>query len=207
MQAAEAFDKLHYATLQKQHALQLFYDVTTSFHTAEDTSKELQHLWLKLHRKYKFKFKDYEKLQLPTSIHAAIFNDQGHGFQTVMRFYEERKLEQWHVYLFQFGLATVIQRERFQNLAIYFCNSLICEPAFSTLFTAPVHHYFEHHAQPKVQELYTCYTSYMTNRCTETATSLYKLLKALNPHYKLEAKATPQLFKQLHAQKASVVNV
>lgn len=203
-QLQDTLHTLHNETLSKQQALQLFFDATIAANSEDDLTKDLQHLWLKLHRKYKFKFKDYEKLQFPTSIHAALFNDYGHGFQTIMRFYDERNLSDWQQHLFSFGLATLLDGERFQNLALYFCNCLICEPWAESFHTEKTDAYFRDHPQAKIKELYTSYCHYIGGENTDTATTLYALLKSLNPHYKLEAKATPLLFKTLHAQKHSV---
>lgn len=200
-QLQDTLHTLHNETLSKQQALQLFVEATIAAKSDDDSTKDLQHLWLKLHRKYKFKFKDYEKLQFPTSVHTALFNDYGHGFQTIMRFYDERNLFEWQHYLFSFGLATLLEGERFQNLALYFCNCLICEPWAASFHTAATDAYFQNHPQPKIKELYNSYCHYIADENADTATTLYTLLKSLNPHYKLEAKATPLLFKTLHAQK------
>lgn len=202
-QLQESLHALHTHNLSKPEALQLFFEVAKAMRqqSESDSTKELQHLWLKLHRKYKFKFKEYEKLALPTSIYTMLFNEHGHGFQTVMRFYVERNLIELQRDLFAFGLATLLRGECFQNLSLYFCNCLICEEWTTSFQTEAVHNYFIQHDQRKVTELYVSYCTYREHKNAHNATVLYKLLKSFNPHYRLEAKATPQLFKQLHQQK------
>ena len=200
LEAHQLFQLVDQSTLLKFDALSLFLNVAVYNHTSPVYShKQLQHLWLKLHRKYRFKYADWVQLQHKENIHSYLVNEEGHGLQNIIRFYQDRNLTNWKTDAFEFGLKRLIDAPQFINLDIYFLNSIICNSWETDYLNNPtIRNYFMHASRPKTKEMYTLYLAYKQNPTKLSAEALFIYLEKLNPHYTLQSKSTPTFFKQLH---------
>ncbi len=161
--------------------------------------QQLQKLWMKLIKKYKFKLVEWEALGIPTNLHAFMLEENGHGLQSLMRFYQDRKLMHWKENIFQFGLYKLIHDNHFTNLEMFFLTQTICEKwsikydqldAFKTYYNAPQH--------DKTKDLYDAYIHFMNK--SESGVRLHQYLTAYNPQFNIASKSTPIFYKELHMQ-------
>lgn len=161
--------------------------------------KQLQKLWIKLIKKYKYKFTEWEKLHSPCNFHAHLIDERGNGLQSLIRFYSDRKLTQWKIHAFEFGMNKLLCEQQYTDLEIYFLTQVICETwarnyqqseAFITYYANPKHQ--------KTKDLYDAFISFQLKR--DSGAKLYDYLTAYNPNYIITSKSTPSFYKELHMQ-------
>ena len=194
------FQDLNALSLPKSTALRNWYCLLDwNQHSLVFQPQQLQKLWMKLIKKYKFKLVEWEAFGIPTNIHAFMLEENGHGLQSLIRFYRDRKLTHWKENIFQFGLYKLIYESHFANLEMFFLAQTICEnwsikyeqlDAFKTYYNAPKHY--------KTKELFDAYTHYLNK--SESGIRLYQYLTAYNPQFNIASKNTPIFYKELHMQ-------
>ena len=194
------FQDLNVLSLPKNTALRNLHSLLDwNQHSQVFQPQQLQKLWMKLIKRYKFKLDEWEVLGIRTNLHAFMLEENGHGLQSLMRFYQDRKLMHWKENIFQFGLYKLIHDNHFTNLEMFFLTQTICEKwsikyeqldAFKAYYTAPKH--------SKTKELYDAYTHYMNK--SESGIRLHQYLTAYNPHFNIASKSTPIFYKELHMQ-------
>ena len=177
------FQDLNALILPKSTALRNWYCLLDwNQHSLVFQPQQLQKLWMKLIKKYKFKLVEWEVLGIRTNLHAFMLEENGHGLQSLMRFYQDRKLMHWKENIFLFGLYKLIHDNHFTNLEMFFLTQTICEKwsikyeqldAFKAYYTAPKHN--------KTKELYDAYTNYMNK--SESGIRLHQYLTVYNPHF------------------------
>ena len=161
--------------------------------------QKLQKLWMKLIKKYKFKSPEWDALSNQVNIHSFLLDENGHGLQSLMRFYQERKLTTFKESIFQYGLFNLIHHKQFPNLEMFFLTQVICEEWARHYHQSNAFHaYFCEPMYLKTKELFDAFTCYQQKR--ESGARLYKYLTEYNPHYNLSAKNTPSFYKGLHQQ-------
>lgn len=160
-------------------------------------TKDLKKLWIKLIKKYKYKFSEFRELKKPYNFHTYIFDPTGDGIQSLIRFYEERHLIDWRVHLFEFGLHQLFTKNQYTHLEIYFLTSIICHEWAAVYEHHPCFHsHFEASSLRSTKELYSAFTTYKQQ--LDNGEQLFNCLKKYNPHFKLNAKSTPLFFKELY---------
>ena len=159
----------------------------------------LQKLWIKLIKKYKYKFTDWEVLEIKTNFHEFLIDTSGNGLQHLLRFYHDRHLDQWKNHIFEFGLLKLINQYQYTHLEMFFLTHVICEDWASnyTDFEA-FHAYYQAPKYNKTKALYQTFIDYQQKK--ESADLLYEYLASYNPQYNLAAKNTPLFFKKLYIE-------
>lgn len=161
--------------------------------------KQIQKLWIKLIKKYKYKFSLWEELNSSCNFHAYLIDESGHGLQSLIRFYHDRNLIQWKIHAFEFGLNKLLLEQQYTDLEIYFLTQVICEPwAKNYQLSEVFNSYFSNPKHPKTKALYDAFTSYQLK--SDTGIKLYEYLTEYNPNYKINSKSTPSFYKELYEQ-------
>ena len=193
------YEKLNSVNNTREIALKEFYILLKwNDHLSYLTFNQLQRLWIKLLKKYKFKYQEWHEVTSSDNIHTYLFEESGNGLQSLIRFYQDRQLILWKESAFSYGLQQLTSQNKMTNLALYFLTQLICfnwqkdyhkDPSFIT--------YFQTTNQVKVKALFNAYEAYLNQQNLATAIKLHQLLAAYNPQFKALAKNTPIFFKQL----------
>lgn len=161
--------------------------------------QKLQKLWTKLIKKYKFKFTEWEVSSNHCNIHSLLLDENGNGLQSLIRFYQERKLIAWKENIFHYGLLNLIYHKQFTNLEMFFLTQVICEEWETNYQQLEVFQaYYREPKYTKTKELYDAFICYQQK--SEPGTRLYEYLTAYNPQYNIAAKNTPSFYKELHIQ-------
>ena len=193
------YEKLNLVNIKREIALKEFYILLKwNDHLSYLTFNQLQRLWIKLLKKYKFKYQEWHEVTSSDNIHTYLFEESGNGLQSLIRFYQDRQLILWKESAFSYGLQQLTSQNKMTNLAMYFLTQVICfkwqkdyhkDPSFIT--------YFQTTNQVKVKALFNAYEAYLNQQNLATAIKLHQLLAAYNPQFKALAKNTPIFFKQL----------
>ncbi|MGE7839358.1 hypothetical protein ACQKNX_01075 [Lysinibacillus sp. NPDC093712] len=162
------------------------------------SKEQLQKLWMKLIKKYKFTIEQWEKIDANTNIHFYLVKQNGHGLQKLMRFYNDRRALKWKENAFDYGMAMLINIGKMPGLEMFFLTNLICyEWKNDYLKNADVIDFFRHTGNDKVKELYESYRTYDSEQNLLSAMLLVKLLSKYNPQFNIYAAATPDFYKKL----------
>lgn len=193
------YEKLNLVNIKREIALREFYILLKwNDHLGYLTFNQLQRLWIKLLKKYKFKYQEWHEVTSSENIHTYLFEESGNCLQSLIRFYQDRQLILWKESAFSYGLQQLTSQNKMTNLAMYFLTQVICfkwqkdyhkDPSFMT--------YFQTTKQLKVKALFNAYEAYLNQQNLVTATKLHQLLATYNPQFKALGKNTPIFFKQL----------
>lgn len=194
----ELYDSLNGLTLTKVDAWDMWITfLIQNYSNRTYNSQQCLKLWVKLIKKYKFKFNDWVLLNIPYNFHQLLFDSTGDGLQSLIRFYQDRRLTHWRLHAFEFGLNKLLNEQQYVHLEMYFLTQVICEEWAQPLqnnvaFTQ----YFSNSNQPKVKSLFEAFINFQNK--SESGERLFQFLSAYNPQFQLAAKNTPVFFKNLY---------
>lgn len=192
------FERLNNCTVEKHEIVSELYTFlkgNDQFHCF--SVRQLQKLWVKLVKFYKIPYKKWACETNASTIHAYLFGN-GEGYLSLLKFYKGRNMHLWYENAFIYGYMRVIQQENLTQFSLYYLTECICEPKYHVLLEgADAYTYFTQVCSSKTSEVFNSFKTLQLEQRQNNKKTLYNLLLKYNPHFKLEANATPKWFKEL----------